>query len=186
MFRARLSAGLFADPEFRLELDVAFANLYFAARCAHDPAAVPLAWQPLFGDGRAGIAPIQFAIAGMNAHINHDLPVAVTGTCAALATSTVHGHASTRLPEGGPAPRRGGAVRAGILLNPHPSDAVDRHLQAVGNLVASWSINSARDLAWTNSLLLWEVRNDPAARGLLERQPGRHHRSGQPHAARRL
>jgi Family of unknown function (DUF5995) len=48
-----------------------------------------------------------------------------------------------------------------------PELAVDRHLQAVNNLIASWSINSARDLAWTNSLLLWEVRANPLARGLL-------------------
>ena len=48
-----------------------------------------------------------------------------------------------------------------------PELAVDRHLAAVSNLVANWTINSARDLAWTNSLLLWTVRDDPVARGLL-------------------
>jgi hypothetical protein len=34
-------------------------------------------------------------------------------------------------------------------------------------LVSNWSINSARDMAWTNSLLLWEVRDDPIAHGLF-------------------
>ena len=44
--------------------------------------AMPTAWQPLF-ERRAdpGIEPIQFALAGMNAHINHDLPLAVVATC---------------------------------------------------------------------------------------------------------
>jgi hypothetical protein len=37
----------------------------------------------------------------------------------------------------------------------------------VASLVANWTINSARDLAWKNCLLLWAVRNDPFARGLL-------------------
>ena len=35
----------------------------------------------------AGIEPVQFALAGMNAHINHDLPLAVVSTCSALATA---------------------------------------------------------------------------------------------------
>jgi hypothetical protein len=34
-------------------------------------------------------------------------------------------------------------------------------------LIADWTINSARDLAWNNCLLLWAVRDDPMARGLL-------------------
>jgi Family of unknown function (DUF5995) len=33
----------------------------------------------------AGIEPAQFALAGMNAHINHDLPLAMVSTCMALA-----------------------------------------------------------------------------------------------------
>src|SRR5271166_1223174 len=32
---------------------------------------------------RPAILPIQFALAGMNAHIEHDLPLAVIATCAA-------------------------------------------------------------------------------------------------------
>ena len=48
-----------------------------------------------------------------------------------------------------------------------PELAVDRHLMAVANLIANWSIAAARDLAWNNCLLLWAVRNDPIARGLL-------------------
>lgn len=55
----------------------------------------------------------------------------------------------------------------GNPLSPHLSLPLTRHLQAVNNLVASWSINSARDLAWTKSLLLWEVSADPIARGML-------------------
>jgi len=48
-----------------------------------------------------------------------------------------------------------------------PELAVDRHLQAVDNLVACWSINSARDLAWQNSLVLWKLRPEPAASGFF-------------------
>ena len=48
-----------------------------------------------------------------------------------------------------------------------PELAVDHHVTAVSNLIANWTINSARDMAWNNCLLLWAVRDDPLARGLL-------------------
>src|SRR5208283_4645476 len=86
---SQLGQGFYADPAFMTQLDVTFANLYFAAAdMAGNPAAVPLAWRPLVERRAAvGIESIQFALAGMNAHINHDLPVAMVSTCAALATS---------------------------------------------------------------------------------------------------
>jgi Family of unknown function (DUF5995) len=75
---AELGQGFYADPAFMTQLDVTFAGLYFsAAAAAGDPAAVPLAWRPLVEQrDNAGIEPVQFALAGMNAHINHDLPLA--------------------------------------------------------------------------------------------------------------
>jgi hypothetical protein len=84
---------VYADPAFMTQLDVTFANLCFAAAdMAGNPAAVPLAWRPLVERRAAvGIESIQFALAGMNAHTNHDLPVAMVSTCAALATSPYAG-----------------------------------------------------------------------------------------------
>jgi hypothetical protein len=102
----------------------------------------------------------------MNAHINHDLPLAVTGTCAALATSPAAG---THLADYQKVDRLLDAAEQSVRqsFESAPELAVDRHLQAVCDLVGSWSINSARDVAWNNSLLLWDVRENPAARGLL-------------------
>jgi hypothetical protein len=37
----------------------------------------------------------------------------------------------------------------------------------VCDLIGNWTINSARDMAWNNCLLLWAVRGDPVARGLF-------------------
>ena len=59
------------------ELDVVFANMYFAAIAAGDvyPSCAPSAWRPfLRARQNCGIAGLQFALAGMNAHINRDLP----------------------------------------------------------------------------------------------------------------
>ncbi len=163
-----LGAGFFADPQFMTQLDVTFANLYFAAAdAAGNPAQVPLAWRPLIEQrAQPGIEPIQFALAGMNAHINHDLPLAVTSTCTALATSPAAG---THLADYQKVDRLLDAAEQSVRqsFESAPELAVNRHLQAVCNLIGSWSINSARDLAWNNSLLLWDVRDNPTARDLL-------------------
>ena len=71
------------DPLWLSQLDVAFANSYFQAlRSWHnDPNSAPRAWQVLFESRyKAGVARIQFALCGMNAHINHDLPFALVHT----------------------------------------------------------------------------------------------------------
>src|SRR6516162_9505524 len=165
---SQLGQGFFADPVFMTNLDVAFANLYFAAAgTAGTPAAAPLAWRPL-AERRAvaGIEPVQFALAGMNAHINHDLPLAMVSNCTALATA----------PEAGPhfadyqkvdQLLEGAEQSIRQSFESAPELAVDRHLAAVANLIATWTVNGARDMAWNNCLLLWAVRDDPIARGLF-------------------
>jgi uncharacterized protein DUF5995 len=165
---ASLTQGFFADPAFMTQLDVTFANLYFAAAdTVSDPSGVPLAWRPLVERrSAAGIEPIQFALAGMNAHINHDLPLAVVSTCAALGTAPDAGphfadyqKVDTLLDAAEQAIRE--SFETGLSLD------VDRHLAAVADLIGNWTINSARDLAWNNCLLLWAIRDNPLARGLF-------------------
>src|SRR6185437_11877798 len=165
---SQISAGFLADPVFMTQLDVTFANLYFAAAgTLGDLAAVPSAWLPL-AERRdmAGIEPVQFALAGMNAHINHDLPLALVSTCEALATwPDADPHFADyqkvdELLDGAEQAVRESFETAAEL-------AVDRHLAAVADLLGNWTINEARDLAWTNCLLLWAVRDDPLARGLF-------------------
>ena len=86
--------GTFADARFTRWLDVVFANLYFRALRAHvlGPKRPPRAWTALFeARSRERIAPIQFALAGMNAHINRDLPLALVETCRARGIVPVRG-----------------------------------------------------------------------------------------------
>lgn len=165
---SQLGQGFFADPAFMTQLDVTFANLYFtAASAAGDPAAVPLAWRPLIEQrASAGIEPVQFALAGMNAHINHDLPVAMVSTCSALATSP---DASPHFADYQKVDQLLDAAEQSVRqsFESAPELTVDRHVSAVATLIGNWSINSARDLAWTNCLLLWAVRDDRVARDLL-------------------
>src|SRR5881394_4458405 len=81
---ADLTGRGFADNRFLETLDVHFAGLFFSALESYDrdPGGTPSAWVPLFAQrSHRGIAPLQFALAGMNAHINRDLPVALVTTC---------------------------------------------------------------------------------------------------------
>jgi hypothetical protein len=64
-------------------LDVVFAEFYFVAisGALHQPANAPSSWIALFeARNRPNVDRIQFALAGMNAHINHDLALVLLQT----------------------------------------------------------------------------------------------------------
>jgi hypothetical protein len=71
--------GRFEDPAFVERLAVIFAEFYLRAYEAAEAGRwVSKAWEPLFTEcRRKGVVPVQFALAGMNAHINNDLPWAL-------------------------------------------------------------------------------------------------------------
>jgi hypothetical protein len=165
---AELDGPIYSDPVFMAKLDVAFANLYFeAVDAAGDPATVPLAWRPLVElRSESGIEPIQFALAGMNAHINHDLPLAVVRACTDLSTSPTEGR---HIADYKKVNRLLDAAEQSVQqsFESEIELAVDRRLKAVDNAVANWTITSCRNLAWRNSLLLWELRGALVARGIF-------------------
>lgn len=159
---ADLKRNFYDDPVFMTELDVTFANLYFAAYdAAGDPAQVPEAWRPLIElRDTPGIEDIQFALAGMNAHINHDLPKAVVDTCLKLNTAPEDGthhedyqKVDQLLDDAEEAIRRS--------LENRLEQAVDSHLATVATLTCNVTMNFARDVAWDNSLRLWQLRDLP-------------------------
>lgn len=153
----RLAAGDFADRAAAGELAVRFAGRYLAA--LEDDAAgrqPPASWRPLLRmRAHPGIRPLQFAIAGINAHVGHDLALAVVDTC----RSTGRG-----LPDlEGDFDRVGEtltAIEAEVreLLMPGPDllEAAD----PLTHLVGSWSLARARDAAWAAARLLWALRAD--------------------------
>lgn len=166
---AQVGQGTFADGDFVTHLDVVFAGYYFAAVDAMSgpESTWPEAWRPLLtARGTPGIEPIQFALAGMNAHINHDLPLAVVRTCADLGTSPSEGthHSDYQRVDA-----LLDAAEQSVRESFEPPDVrdVDRHVAAVANLVGGWSINTARDVAWDTALGLWEVRDQSVATDLM-------------------
>jgi Family of unknown function (DUF5995) len=162
-----LARQRFADAGFLERLDVCFAGLFFSALATYeqDPATTPRAWVPLFAQrSRRGVAPLQFALAGMNAHINGDLPVALVTACQEVGVDL-----SERSPE------HGDFERVNSLLGGVESQVkrlyltgwlarVDRlvhRLHRIDDVVAMWDVGRARDAAWTNGQALWALRDEP-------------------------
>jgi Family of unknown function (DUF5995) len=157
-----------ADARFLEALDVHFANLFFSAldSYAHEPARTPPAWVPLFAQrSRRGIAPLQFALAGMNAHINRDLPVALTTTCHELGLDlreTSREHADFE---------RVDALLAQVETRVKSSyltgwlawlDRLVHRFQRIDDVVAMWDVGRARDAAWINAQALWALGGEPS------------------------
>ena len=155
--------GHFRDDAAMTDLDVRFACLWLTA---YDAAAggrtIPTPWTPLFSvRHRAGLLPIQFALAGMNAHIEHDLALAVVGSCEARGTDpddpTV---LADYLTINQVLASREAAIRRSFL--DEVGRAADDRLAPVAHLVTSWSIERARDVALLNARTIWELRHTPA------------------------
>jgi len=156
---AHMAAGFFVDPVFMGRLDVVFANYYLAALdgWAADPASVCRSWRALISrHTRADLAPLQFAVAGMNAHINHDLPLALVATCREAGTQPGDGShhedfekVNVLLAQLGQAIRQ--SFETGVIAD------LDRRCPGLENLVGSFSVDTAREVAWDNAVTLWHL-----------------------------
>jgi hypothetical protein len=162
LVRDRIASGGFADRAFMTRLDLVFAGLYLEAVDAAQPVS---AWRPLFEQRHTpGVLSIQFALAGMNAHINHDLPIAVVRTCRQLGLTVDSPGVETDYQSiTGLLATVQEQVRqsffTGIEL-----ELDQRYAAPLANLVGSWSIGRARDAAWTNARVLWEIRDTEPVR----------------------
>lgn len=154
---SNLTASTFGDPAYMSQLDAVFGNLYLDALRASQqaPNQVPGAWAPLF-ERRfdTGIAPLQFAFAGMNAHINRDLAVAVVKTSRQLQTSpdASEHHAdfekvNTLLAQVEPTIRR--------MLEPTLLGDLDPVFPGLQDVVANFNMVKARETAWNSAESLW-------------------------------
>jgi hypothetical protein len=198
--------GAFRCPGFLERLDVVFADLYFGAYDAVEagnPEVAPKAWVPLFAErDQPAVAPIQFALAGMNAHINYDLPLGLVKVCHALELEVERG-----------TPQHADFDEVNQLLEAVEEEVkhwfatgfveeLDHAFGRVEEVIAMWSVVHARERAWTNAEILSALGGGPLeerfllthgrmvgayGRALLvpigERLPGRHgaHKSGPGH-----
>jgi len=157
------TAGRWRDGGWLERLDVVFGNLYFEAIrwWLTEPGRCPRAWVPLFdARARGGIDRLQFAIAGMNAHINRDLAVAL-----------VH---LSQAEDAGPdrnSPHHADYVQVNEVLEAVEAAAVEilatgllgqiARLGRADDQLAMWSVREARNAAWTHAEVLWQLRGLP-------------------------
>ncbi len=161
--QARVNAGGFADPAWLAVLDVQFAGFYFAAvQSALTANTSPGCWQAVFNvRNQMSIARIQFALAGMNAHINHDLPQAIVATCQATGIAPQHGTAQYNDYTGVNATLDAIINTAKQELNVRLAGDALPAVTHLENLLAAWSISSAREIAWNNAEVLWHIKDAP-------------------------
>jgi hypothetical protein len=157
------SAQAFEDERFTRALDVTFANLYFdALRAFVTRGAVPAAWAPLVeARARRDVFPLQFALAGMNAHINRDLPVALVRTCEKLGIDlrgSSPQHRDFRRIDGILAATEA-RVKGNFIIGELAE--LDTALGQLDDCVAMWKVERAREAAWANAEVLWTLRATP-------------------------
>jgi Family of unknown function (DUF5995) len=159
--------GGFEDVRFVRWLDVVFANLYFAAlrNALLRSGPVPKAWAPLLlGRSQRGVVPLQFALAGMNAHINRDLPLALVETCRDREISL--GRRSPQHRDFRQINSLLAQVEARVkaeLVTEALRD-FDVALGELDDVIALWKVERARDAAWSNAETLWALRDAPRLR----------------------
>ena len=156
-------SGSFTDSAWIAALDVAFARYYLGAiRSSLSGAPTPGCWQALFDlRNQTSLARIQFALAGINAHINHDLPQAVLATCRVTSIAPQHGTTqyndytalNTTLDSLINAAKV--TLRVRLLGDSIPP------VSGLDNTLAAWSVAAAREAAWNNAELLFHLADAP-------------------------
>ena len=159
----RLYAGGFADPAFLSRLDVECAARYFDALRTWSEASscCPRVWAALFGriagpdSGR-----LPSAAAGLNAHLNFDLPFALVTTFDHLGSDPVDDSDQHRdylqindiLAASVPGLGRGHLEKWQLLIDTMNGDLDDWWQGGMAEY--------ARNVAWRNAQRLWAMRHD--------------------------
>jgi len=150
----RLDAGEFAQAQAAITLDVRFAERYLRVAEEGCP---PACWRPLLQFRRhPGVRPLQFALAGINAHIGHDLALAVVDACRTLGCEPADledefdrvGDVLVSLEE---------RIREDLMPGPDVLQIAD----PLTHLLGSWSLERARDATWSAARALWALRGLP-------------------------
>jgi hypothetical protein len=134
----------------------------------------PDCWQVLFHSrGQDAIARIQFALAGINAHINRDLAEAIVATCQVTGTTPDHG---------GPHYNDYTALNstldaliesAELMLNVRLPGGALPAISHLTDTIAAFNVSAARESAWQNAEHLFQLRALPSlASGFMDMLDG--------------
>ncbi|MGH3884191.1 MAG: DUF5995 family protein, partial [Pseudonocardiaceae bacterium] len=149
----------FENSEYPATLDLEFAERYFQAlrSYAFDRPATPRSWRVLF-DNRSDtrISRLHFAVAGINAHINFDLALAVVSTCARLGVD--FGEGDQRKDYLGV--NQIFAANTFQLRDEFEAEEDPELVDAVEKLFDDFAIVATREVAWNDAARLWPHRLD--------------------------
>ncbi|WP_228992641.1 DUF5995 family protein [Streptomyces sp. DH8] len=149
----------FDDREPAALLGVRCAERYLSAlETAAAGGRPPLCWRPLLPCRRhPGVRPLQLALSGLQAHVGHDLALAVVDTCRTLGCDP---------PEVEGEFERMGDLLAALEERVHeelmPGPDALGIADPLTHLVSSWSLDRAREAAWSAARVLWRLRAFPA------------------------
>lgn len=166
----RIGGEFFVDPDFveRLAVHTAVPFLEAIRQVETDERVSP-AWRPLANSRRnAGLQPVQFVLAGINAQLHHDAPVALVRTCEEAKVSPYRpdierdfGQFCVLLVE------LAQALRAGYLTDGSAGDR--RSSLSMVELISRFSISRGQRTAWVNGLTLWQIASIDALARPFER-----------------
>jgi hypothetical protein len=171
-----LESGAFRDSEFLTVLDVEFAKRYLNALrlWGQSSPQTPHAWQVLCKQmNNTGVRSLPAAVAGVNAHVNYDLPFALLRTWTLLGTDSSsedqhhdYLHVNDIFYENIPHLRRGYLSTWQLVI--------DRLNGPVDDWYEDRAVEIARDIAWCDAKRLWEIRNDAKALARADASLDRH------------
>lgn len=151
------------NKEWMIHLDVDFAKLYFKGilACIEKDKEAPKVWQLLMDNRfKEGLSPVQFALIGVNAHINRDLMLAVVSSHEKIFSSPCN---ETR--------EHFDYFRVNEILDKIEVGAMKTlatgYIKKISNFIEPWDrklamtfIHTCRELAWNNAMHLWEIKDD--------------------------
>ncbi len=154
----------FVEPSFVERLECHAADRYFAALGSHltDPGSGPSSWEPLLqARSLPGLLPVQHAIAGINAHVNHDLPLALVSTFAELDEAPAR-----ESPAQADYSRLGSTLDrvlcdAAAWLSAGASDELVSEESQLETVLSIWSSKRACEGAWAAAEVRWALRVSP-------------------------
>ena len=142
--------GGWKDAAWLLTLDVVFAGMYLQAVAGYlsGEDTVPSSWRALMESRRWPVDRIQFALAGMNAHINRDLALALLTTEAQRGVTPAMGSLQREDYDAVNVLLQTLMPSVLMMLATDTLGVLAQDTGKVGRLLAFWDICKARDLAW--------------------------------------
>src|SRR5262245_5559481 len=172
---ARMAQGVsgaeFEDVTWMQALDITFGQLYFDALDGFDAGvtAIPKCWKIAFDLARAKKTTVlQDLLLGMNAHINHDLPIAVYRNSLDASQRLEHQRDYDKV----------NLILAGMIdsvqkaVTSHYSVILayfDRWFGRSDEFLAEAGIRFSRNRAWAHAVALADSRHDQERQELLKR-----------------